>query len=90
MRLPPPDNKDISYEDLKVLLEKGQSLLLVDVRSKEEVDKGRILGSIHIPGEDHPLIFVGKKEYSLSRYAGFGLWCFIFLSFVLSVAMHVN
>ncbi|XP_029917128.1 thiosulfate:glutathione sulfurtransferase [Myripristis murdjan] len=43
------DNKDISYEDLKVLLEKGQSLLLVDVRSQEEVDKGRIPGSIHIP-----------------------------------------
>ncbi|KAM4621530.1 thiosulfate:glutathione sulfurtransferase [Polymixia lowei] len=43
------DNKDISYADLKALLGKSQSLLLVDVRSKEEVDKGCIPGSIHIP-----------------------------------------
>merc|ERR1712142_673865 len=41
-------DKDISYADLKALL-KSQSLLLVDVRSKEEVDKGCIPGSIHIP-----------------------------------------
>ncbi|XP_063045725.1 thiosulfate:glutathione sulfurtransferase isoform X2 [Engraulis encrasicolus] len=39
---------DISYEELKALMEKG-GLLLVDVRSKEEVDRGRIPGSIHIP-----------------------------------------
>ncbi|XP_059201459.1 thiosulfate:glutathione sulfurtransferase [Centropristis striata] len=41
--------KDVSYEDLKTLLGKSQNLLLVDVRTKEEVDKGCIQGSIHIP-----------------------------------------
>ncbi|XP_022616032.1 thiosulfate sulfurtransferase/rhodanese-like domain-containing protein 1 [Seriola dumerili] len=41
--------KEISYEELKALLGKSQNLLLVDVRSKEEVDKGHIPGSIHIP-----------------------------------------
>lgn len=45
-----PD-KEISYSDLKALMEGSQSLLVVDVRSKEEVDKGHITGSIHIPGE---------------------------------------
>lgn len=39
----------ISYADLKALLENSQSLLLVDVRTKEEFDKGRIPGSIHVP-----------------------------------------
>ncbi|KAJ8246927.1 hypothetical protein GJAV_G00256870 [Gymnothorax javanicus] len=42
----------ISYDDLKALLEKSSSLLLIDVRSKEEVDKGKIPGSIHIPVDD--------------------------------------
>ncbi|XP_054648881.1 thiosulfate:glutathione sulfurtransferase isoform X2 [Dunckerocampus dactyliophorus] len=41
--------RDISYKDLRVLLDKGQNLFLVDVRTQEEVDKGRIPGSIHIP-----------------------------------------
>ncbi|XP_018554880.1 thiosulfate:glutathione sulfurtransferase [Lates calcarifer] len=41
--------KEISYEDLKALLGKSQNLLLVDVRNKDEVDKGRIPGSINIP-----------------------------------------
>ncbi|XP_029021882.1 thiosulfate:glutathione sulfurtransferase-like [Betta splendens] len=40
---------DISYADLKALLEKNQGVFLVDVRSKEEVDRGRIPGSINIP-----------------------------------------
>jgi len=43
-------DKDISYSDLKSLLEKGSGFV-VDVRTKEEVDRGRIPGSIHIPGE---------------------------------------
>ncbi|XP_028316058.1 thiosulfate:glutathione sulfurtransferase-like [Gouania willdenowi] len=43
------DIKEISYEDLKALMEKSQNLFLVDVRTKEEVDKGRIPGSVHIP-----------------------------------------
>ncbi|XP_056147250.1 thiosulfate:glutathione sulfurtransferase [Lampris incognitus] len=42
-------DKEISYADLKALLGKSQSLLVVDVRSKEEVDRGHITGSIHIP-----------------------------------------
>ncbi|XP_051275516.1 thiosulfate:glutathione sulfurtransferase [Dicentrarchus labrax] len=42
-------SKEISYEDLKALMGKSQNLLLVDVRSKEEVDKGRIPGSVNIP-----------------------------------------
>lgn len=41
--------KDISFEDLKALLGKSENLLLVDVRTKEEVDKGYIQGSVHIP-----------------------------------------
>lgn len=45
-----PATKEISYEDLKVLLEENQNLLLIDVRTKEELVKGRIPGSVHIPG----------------------------------------
>lgn len=44
-------DKDISYVDLKSLMEKSKDLLLVDVRTKDEVDKGCIPGSIHIPGK---------------------------------------
>ncbi|XP_049897897.1 thiosulfate:glutathione sulfurtransferase [Epinephelus moara] len=44
-----PVTKEISYEDLKALLGKSQNLLLIDVRTKEEVDKGQIPGSIHMP-----------------------------------------
>lgn len=43
-------DKEISYSDLKTFLKKGSGLL-VDVRSKDEVDRGRIPGSIHIPGQ---------------------------------------
>ncbi|XP_030622521.1 thiosulfate:glutathione sulfurtransferase-like [Chanos chanos] len=43
-----PD-KQISYGDLKSLLAKGSEFLLVDVRSKDEVDRGHIPGSVHIP-----------------------------------------
>ncbi|XP_077589566.1 thiosulfate:glutathione sulfurtransferase-like [Stigmatopora nigra] len=43
---------DISYDDLKALLEKqNQNLYLIDVRTQQEVDKGRIPGSLHIPVE---------------------------------------
>ncbi|XP_055034192.2 thiosulfate:glutathione sulfurtransferase isoform X1 [Misgurnus anguillicaudatus] len=51
-------NKEISYSDLKEFLKKGSGLL-VDVRSKDEVDRGRIPGSIHIPVE------TVEKEMSL-------------------------
>ncbi|CAM4613340.1 unnamed protein product [Leuciscus chuanchicus] len=44
-------DKDISYSDLKSLLEKGSGFV-VDVRTKDEVDRGRIPGSIHIPVEN--------------------------------------
>lgn len=53
----------ITYEDLKALLEKSQNLLLVDVRGKEEVDKGRIPGSAHIPGRNI-LNYFPKEKYN--------------------------
>lgn len=53
-----PGANEISYESLKELLASSQNLFLVDVRTKEEVDKGRIEGSVHILGE----IFVICKE----------------------------
>ncbi|XP_017559571.1 thiosulfate:glutathione sulfurtransferase-like isoform X1 [Pygocentrus nattereri] len=43
---------EISYSDFKSLIEKGEDLVIVDVRSKAEVDKGHIPGSIHIPVEN--------------------------------------
>ncbi|MED6275947.1 hypothetical protein CHARACLAT_031873 [Characodon lateralis] len=39
----------IKYEELKALLANNKDLILIDVRSEEEVDRGRIPGSIHIP-----------------------------------------
>ncbi|XP_007247546.3 thiosulfate:glutathione sulfurtransferase [Astyanax mexicanus] len=42
----------ISYSDLKSLVGRDKGLVLVDVRNKDEVDKGRIPGSIHIPLSD--------------------------------------
>ncbi|XP_021328471.1 thiosulfate:glutathione sulfurtransferase [Danio rerio] len=41
-------DNDISYSDLKSILAKG-SAVLVDVRTNEEVARGTIPGSIHIP-----------------------------------------
>lgn len=55
----------ISYEDLKALLGKSQNLLLVDVRSKEELDKGGIPGSVHIPGELNN--FTKKKRIKVEK-----------------------
>lgn len=46
-----PGTNEISYEELKALVEKSSNLFLVDVRNKDELDKGRIPGSVHIPGE---------------------------------------
>ncbi|XP_076877432.1 thiosulfate:glutathione sulfurtransferase [Brachyhypopomus gauderio] len=40
---------EISYSDLVSLRKTSEELLLVDVRSQEEVSKGRIPGSIHVP-----------------------------------------
>ena len=44
---------------------KSQNLLLVDVRTKEEVDKGRIPGSVHVPREHllNSFTWREKKEY---------------------------
>ncbi|XP_043113477.1 thiosulfate:glutathione sulfurtransferase [Puntigrus tetrazona] len=50
-------DKEISYADFKALLAKGSGLV-VDVRNKDEVDRGRIPGSIHIP--------VGNVESDMS------------------------
>ncbi|KAJ8282853.1 hypothetical protein COCON_G00053720 [Conger conger] len=38
----------ITYDELKALLQKSSSLV-IDVRNKEEVEKGAIPGTIHIP-----------------------------------------
>lgn len=46
-----PISDEISYEELKALVEKSSNLFLVDVRNKDELEKGRIPGSVHIPGE---------------------------------------
>lgn len=52
-----PATNEISYEELKTLVEKSSNLFLVDVRNKDELDKGRIPGSVHIPG-DIPYVFM--------------------------------
>ncbi|MEQ2261869.1 hypothetical protein XENORESO_017095 [Xenotaenia resolanae] len=38
----------VTYEELKALLANSKDLILIDVREKDEVDKGRIPRSIHI------------------------------------------
>ncbi|XP_075902477.1 thiosulfate:glutathione sulfurtransferase [Nelusetta ayraudi] len=58
----------ITYEDLKALLEKSQNLLLVDVRGKEEVDKGRIPGSAHIPVDTVEAAFSLEPEEFKAKY----------------------
>uniref|UniRef100_A0A672Z3J1 Rhodanese domain-containing protein n=1 Tax=Sphaeramia orbicularis TaxID=375764 RepID=A0A672Z3J1_9TELE len=63
------DNKpEISYADLKALLGKSQNLLLIDVRTKEEVDKGRIPGSIHIPVNTVEEALAMEPEEFKSKY----------------------
>ncbi|XP_074530676.1 thiosulfate:glutathione sulfurtransferase-like isoform X2 [Halichoeres trimaculatus] len=61
-------NAEISYEDLKALLEKSQNLVLVDVRTKEEVDKGRIPGSIHIHVDSVESAFAMEPEEFKAKY----------------------
>ncbi|KAM4554512.1 thiosulfate:glutathione sulfurtransferase-like [Odontesthes bonariensis] len=60
--------KEISYEDLKALMEKSQNLLLVDVRTKEEVDRGHIPGSINIPVETVEAALSMKPEEFKAKY----------------------
>ncbi|CAJ1058490.1 thiosulfate:glutathione sulfurtransferase [Xyrichtys novacula] len=61
-------NSEISHEDLKALLEKNKNLLLVDVRTKEEVDKGRIPGSIHIHVDSVEAAFSMEPEEFKAKY----------------------
>ncbi|KAG7464533.1 hypothetical protein MATL_G00166680 [Megalops atlanticus] len=42
-------DKGITYNELKGLLGRSSNLLLIDVRTKEEVQQGKIPGSINIP-----------------------------------------
>ncbi|XP_061756110.1 thiosulfate:glutathione sulfurtransferase [Nerophis ophidion] len=59
---------DIAYDDLRALLDKSPNLLLVDVRTKEEVDKGRIPGSLHIPVNTVGEAFTMDAEAFKSKY----------------------
>ncbi|KAM9833764.1 LRRN4 C-terminal-like protein [Syngnathus typhle] len=59
---------DVSYDDLKALMEKGQNLLLVDVRTQQEVDKGRIPGSLHIPVDEVQGAFGLEPEAFKAKY----------------------
>ncbi|XP_022069393.1 thiosulfate:glutathione sulfurtransferase-like [Acanthochromis polyacanthus] len=52
--------KEIYYDELKALVGKSQNLLVVDVRSPEEVAGGHIPGSVHIP------VDTVEAEFSLS------------------------
>ncbi|XP_070693178.1 thiosulfate:glutathione sulfurtransferase [Pempheris klunzingeri] len=63
-----PVTKEISYEELKALVGKSQNLLLVDVRSKEEVDKGRIPGSVHIPIDSVEAALAMEPEEFKAKY----------------------
>ncbi|KAM9849861.1 thiosulfate:glutathione sulfurtransferase [Aulostomus maculatus] len=63
-----PVTKEISYEDLKALMEKSQNLLLFDVRSQEEVDKGRIPGSIHVPVDTVEAALALEPEEFQAKY----------------------
>ncbi|XP_036932804.1 thiosulfate:glutathione sulfurtransferase [Acanthopagrus latus] len=60
--------KEISYEDLKALMGKSQNLLLVDVRTKDEVDKGRIPGSVNIPVDSVEAAFAMEPEAFKAKY----------------------
>jgi rhodanese-related sulfurtransferase len=43
--------KETKADELKAKLDKGEKLLVIDVRSDEEVQSGSIPGAIHIPME---------------------------------------
>lgn len=60
----------ISYEELKALVGKSSNLFLVDVRTKDELEKGRISGSVHIPGK---ILFKIKVNMRRNMYM-----CFFF------------
>lgn len=66
--------KDISYEELKALVGKSPNLILIDVRSEEEVAKGHIPGCTNIPRE-----IVFQVLYVFSKFS-FASSCFLPLS----------
>jgi len=43
--------KETRADALKLMLDKGEKVLVIDVRSDEEVKSGSIPGAIHIPME---------------------------------------
>ena len=43
--------KETSADDLKARLDRGEKVLVIDVRSDEEVEAGSIPGAVHIPME---------------------------------------
>jgi rhodanese-related sulfurtransferase len=43
--------KETKADELKAKLEAGEKVLVIDVRSDEEVESGSIPGAIHIPME---------------------------------------
>lgn len=43
--------KETGADELKALLDKGEKVLVIDVRSDEEVESGSIPGAVHIPME---------------------------------------
>lgn len=69
-----PVTKEISYEELKALVGKSPNLILIDVRSEEEVAKGHIPGCTNIPRE-----IVFQVLYVFSKFS-FASLCFLPLS----------
>ncbi|XP_028657851.1 thiosulfate:glutathione sulfurtransferase [Erpetoichthys calabaricus] len=62
-------DKVISYSDLKSLLDQDTpDLVLVDVRTPEEVAKGKIPGSINIPVESVKSAFSMDEDSFLTKY----------------------
>lgn len=62
------DKKEISYAELKELVGKSATLFLVDVRGKEEYDKGHIPGSVHIPVDTVEAAFSLSPEHFKAKY----------------------
>ncbi len=46
-----PTARETKADELKAKLDKGEQVLVIDVRSDEEVKSGSIPGAIHIPME---------------------------------------
>lgn len=46
-----PTAKETKADELKAKLDRGETVLVIDVRSDEEVKSGSIPGAVHIPME---------------------------------------